>query len=58
MGKYQILKDKKHESDIHLMTGVILVGFEKLQLNSYQFAYKYVFIYLFILIYLFITIHT
>ena len=55
--KYQIHKDKQHESAIHWMTGVVLFGFEKLQLNSYQFAFKYLcFIYLFV--YLFINYNT
>ena len=50
-GKYQILKDIQHESVIHWMTGVVLFVFEKLQLNSYQFAFKY-FIYLFICLFI------
>ena len=41
-GKYLILKDKQHESAIHWLTGVVLFGFEKLQHNKYQFAFKYV----------------
>ena len=55
-GKYQILKDKQHESVIHWTTRVVIFGFKKLQFNSYQFAFKYLFIYLFV--YLFINYNT
>ena len=36
------------------MTGVVLFGFKKLQLNSYQLAFKYLFIYLLINLFIYL----